>query len=431
MGNFSYGGSVNSMTPPDSPVASPEWLERRRSETADRVGTPTLPSTDEEVWRYSRVGDLDLDQWEPVPEPVDRTVPAAVTEVLDAVGDRAATVVVRNGWVVRAEVAPVWADRGVFVGRLVDGPGAQSSLGAVAGEGVDVFGQLNDIHLSEPVLVSVPAGLTVDAPIVLVDWVDADGAAVYPRTVVRLGADAEARVLEWAGSDDVGALVAPVVELELERASRLGFGSVQSRSQRIWQIASQVSRVDADATLTSSQIALGSEYGRSRTDCRLIGRGATGNLHAVYFGVGDQTLDFRTFQKHEAPDTTSNLLFKGAVDDRSRSIYTGLIKVDPEARGTNAFQTNRNLKLSESAWAESVPNLEIETNDVRCSHASTVGPVDPEQIFYLESRGVPPETAERLIVAGFFDEVLESFPVPAIVPLVTEMIAGRLGEGSN
>ena len=120
--------------------------------------------------------------------------------------------------------------------------------------------------------------------------------------------------------------------------------------------------------------ALGGDYARLRTDCRLVGRGATGNLLAVYFGEGDQTLDFRTFQDHRAPDTTSDLLFKGAVGGRSRSVYTGLIRVEKEARGTNAFQTNRNIKLSDDAWAESVPNLEIENNDVRCSHASTVGP---------------------------------------------------------
>src|SRR3954462_4501703 len=127
-------------------------------------------------------------------------------------------------------------------------------------------------------------------------------------------------------------------------------------------------------------------------------------------------LDFRTFQDHASPDTTSNLLFKGAVGGHSRSVYTGMIRVRPTARGTNAFQTNRNIKLSEHAWAESVPNLEIENNDVRCSHASAVGPIDENQLFYLESRGVPPWIAERLIVTGFFDEVLEQLPVPGIVP---------------
>ena len=147
---------------------------------------------------------------------------------------------------------------------------------------------------------------------------------------------------------------------------------------------------------------------------------------AIYFGEADQTLDFRTYQDHVAPDTTSNLLYKGVVAGESRSVYTGLIRVRPDARGTNAFQTNRNLKLSDAAWAESVPNLEIENNDVKCSHASTVSPVDEEQRFYLEARGVPTAEAERLIVAGFLGEVLESVPVQSAVPALRSAIAAKL-----
>ncbi len=136
--------------------------------------------------------------------------------------------------------------------------------------------------------------------------------------------------------------------------------------------------------------------------------------------------DFRTLQDHAAPKTRSNLLFKGALAGHAQSVYTGLIKVRKEARGTDAFQTNRNLKLSEHAWAESVPNLEIETNDVRCSHASAVGPIDEDQRFYLESRGVPTAIAERLIVLGFFDEVLEQLPAPALVPQLRARVAEKL-----
>ena len=170
-----------------------------------------------------------------------------------------------------------------------------------------------------------------------------------------------------------------------------------------------------DATLDAAVAALGGDYGRLRLDCRLVGRGATGNLSSVYFGDGDQMLDLRTFQEHEAPDTTSDLLFKGAVADRvPRRSTPASSGSGPRAGARNAFQTNRNIKLSPEAWAESVPNLEIENNDVRCSHASTVGPVDDDQRFYLESRGVPPEVAERLIVGGFFDEVLDGLPVPAL-----------------
>ncbi len=415
--------------PPDAPLASPApaWLDERRRAVAERLGEPTMPSTDEEVWRYSRVDDIDLASWAPVTDVPAPGIPDAVAEVLAALPERAATVVVRNGYVVHAEIAPAYEAKGLFAGRLVDGPSADTALGAVAGEGPDVFAALNDARHADPVLVSVPAGVAIDRPVVVIDWVDADGAAVWPRLVVRAGDDSELNVLDWHGSADVAALVSPVIELDVHRAARLGYTNVQLRGPRVWQVASQLSRVDTAATLTSAQAGLGGEYARTRTDCRLVGRGATGSLQALYFGEGSQTLDFRTFQQHAAPDTTSNLLFKGALGEQSRSVYTGLIKVEKNARGTNAFQTNRNLKLSDDAWAESVPNLEIETNDVHCSHASTVGPIDEDQRFYLESRGVPTDVASRLVVAGFFAEVLEALPTAAVVPLVRAAIEERLG----
>ncbi len=419
--------ALNSPTPATvADLGGPDWLVDRRRQAAAAASARGLPSTDEEVWRYSRIADLDLDDWALVRDRPSDEVPARAADVLDAVGPRAAGIVVRNGFVVHAEVDPAWVAKGLFVGPLADGPDAEAALGVTSEGPTDLFHGLNDAFCADPVLVSVPRGVTVDLPVVIVDWVDADAAAVYPRLVIRVGEDAEVRVLTWQGSADVAAFVSPIVELDVARAGRLGYAEVQDRAERIWQITSQISRVDTDATLTASHAGLGGEYARVRTDCRLVGRGATGNLHAVYFGEGDQTLDFRTFQDHAAPDTTSNLLFKGVVGDDSRSVYTGLIKVQKDARGTNAFQTNRNIKLSANAWAESVPNLEIENNDVHCSHASTVGPIDEDQRFYLESRGVPSEIAERLIVAGFFDEVLDQLPVPAVRPLVEALIEARL-----
>ncbi len=136
--------------------------------------------------------------------------------------------------------------------------------------------------------------------------------------------------------------------------------------------------------------------------------------------------DFRTLQQHMAPKTSSDLLFKGAVHDTSRSVYTGLIRINPDGRGTVAHQTNRNLTLSKGARAESVPNLEIETNDVKCSHASAIGPVDEDQRFYLESRGVRPEVAEQLIVLGFFDEVIGQLPAPDERPALRAAVAAKL-----
>jgi len=220
--------------------------------------------------------------------------------------------------------------------------------------------------------------------------------------------------------------VVPVVELLAERGARLTYAEVQDRGPRVRQLAWQTAVGGQEATISVAQAALGASWARTRLDCRLQGRGATANLSTAYFGERDQTLEFRTFQHHEAPDTTSDLLFSGAVGGSSRAVYTGLIRITPEGRRTNAVQANRTLKLSDTAWAESVPNLEIETNDVRCAHASAVGPVDPDQRWYLESRGVEPARAERLIVGGFFDDVLARFPSPAAAVLVRAAIDQRL-----
>lgn len=414
------------MTSPLTAPVGDDALAARRSAATERLGGAALPAVDEEVWRYSRVGELDLERWA-IPERADG-VPDAVESLLSSLGHLAGAVVVRDGSVVATRLDERFVAAGVFLGAATAHRGGVDALGSVIGDGPDVFTVLNDARGAAPVLVDVPRGVVVDAPIVVVDWISTADVAVHPRLVVRLAVDAEATVVEWRGSADVAALSVPVCEIDVDRAARLRHVVVQDRGPGVWEIATTSARVGVDGSVSVVQAGLGCDYGRSRVDCRLTGRGASGDLDAVYFATGNQTLDYRTFQWHDAPDTTSNLLFKGAVDDDARSVYTGLIRVEREARGTNAFQTNRNLKLSERAWAESVPNLEIETNDVRCSHASTVGPIDADQLFYLESRGVPTETAQRLIVAGFFDEVLEHVTVPSVAALVTEAIARRLGE---
>ena len=186
--------------------------------------------------------------------------------------------------------------------------------------------------------------------------------------------------------------------------------------------------MEEHAALSSALISFGGKYARLRTDSDLAGRGAKGELIGAYFCDGDQILDYRTFQQHIAPDTLSDLLFKGTVDDQAGSVYTGMIHIHPDGAGSNAFQTNRNIKLGEDAWAWSVPNLEIENNEVRCSHASTVSPVDPDQRFYLHSRGVPPAVADRLIVAGFYEEALRRVPVAAAARIARSLISDKLDE---
>jgi len=303
-------------------------------------------------------------------------------------------------------------------------------LGSVAASSTDAFTDLSTAFVAGGALVRVPAGVTVEEPIVIVHWVDRDGAAVFPRTVVALGEDAEATVIERYQSADVDAYVDPVIELDVGDAARLRYASVQDFGPRVWQTGYQASRVGRDAQMSSTAVALGGYYARLRIDARLERQGGSSRLMAVYFGSGNGMHDFRTVQDHDAPQTTSDLLFKGAVKDTAKGVYSGVIKVRPKARGTNAFQTNRNLVLSEGAGAESVPTLEIETDDVRCSHASAVGPIDEEQRYYLESRGVPPEVAERLIVLGFFSEVLDRLPSPSLAARLRDRLAVRLGGGA-
>lgn len=409
-------------------LGGPDWLVERRVAAAEAAATLGLPSVEEEDWRYSPVGSLDLAAFAaPAPHPGSdpQPPPAALAALLETLGDRAATVVVRNGHLVLADVEPRWADAGLVVDRLAAVPGGADLLGSVAPEPADVFGHLNVAFAIEPVVVWVPDGVAVSDPVVIVDWVDAPDTLVSSRVVVATGADAEVTVLEWQGGD-ARALCLPVTELAADRASRLRHLVVQDRSSDTWQIGEVYATAGRDATVVTSQAALGGHYARARALCRLEGRGAHAQMTAAYLGEGDQTLDFRTDQRHDAPDTTSDLLFCGAVGDSSRAIYTGTITIAPEGRGSNANQTNRNLKLDDDAWAESVPNLVIENNDVRCSHASTVGPVDADQRFYLESRGVPPTEAERLIVTGFFAEPLGRLPVPAAAALVGESLAARL-----
>ena len=270
--------------------------------------------------------------------------------------------------------------------------------------------------------------MVIDKPIVIVHHLDGDGVASFARTIVHAGENSDATVIEHQSSSDVAAFSDPVVELTVGDAARLRYLNVQDLGPRVFQVGYQTSRVGRDATLQSSVVALGGDYARVRTDSRIDGKGGTSFLTAVYFADGNRMHDFRTIQDHIAPKTTSDLLFKGAVSDTARSVYSGLIKVGKEARGTNVFQTNRNLVLSEGAGAESVPNLEIETNDVVCSHASAVGPIDDDQRYYLESRGIPPEVTERLIVLGFFGEVLDRLPLSEAVTGLRASLVRRLAE---
>ena len=335
------------------------------------------------------------------------------------------------------------------LGRAADhGEGAEL-LGTVLDDPRD-FPLLNDAFAIDPVVVDVRPGASVADPVVVVHVISgASGTAVFPRTVVRAGTGSVAGVIEivvdadtglladgsadgsadWSSSASVAAerLVVPVTELQVDDGASLAYVSIQSLGGATWQLAHQASTIGAHASLSSYAVALGGSYARLRTDSALVGDSGASTLRAAFIGRDNQMLDFRTLQDHRAPRTTSDLLFMGAVADTSHSVYSGLIRVRRGAVKSDAMQTNHNLVLDEGAHADSVPNLDIEENDVKCSHGSTVGPVDEDQRYYLESRGIEPERAEQLIVAGFFDSIADHVPLLGARDLIGRALAERSG----
>ena len=419
---YSRGSPLSQFAPAlADELSGPDWLRSRRRAALEAASSVPVPSPDEEIWRYSRVGEIDLSERDLVVAPGTAET-TAVDGLLKALADRAALVHLIDGHVVDLDRTSALDGLGARVGPAGVEDAGERVLGSALGEASDYFELLNDAFSADPVVIEIPDGVDVEGPIVVVNETTSPSGLTFPRLVVGAGADCSVTVVELQVGNGAGALVVPVTEFDVGPAARVASLVVQDLDSTVSQIARQVSTVGAEGSFTSAVAAFGGDYARLRTDCRLAGRGASGTLLAAYLGAGEQMLDFRTFQDHAAPDATSELLFKGALAGSSQSVYSGLIRVRPEGRGTNAFQTNRNLKLSEGAWAESVPNLEIENNDVHCSHASAVGPVDEEQRFYLESRGVPPDAAEQLIVAGFFDEVIERLPGALLAePLATRI----------
>ncbi|HLH46863.1 MAG TPA: SufD family Fe-S cluster assembly protein [Acidimicrobiales bacterium] len=411
----------NPLTPftPDAvdALGGPERLRQRRLDALERFTSLPLPTAALEEWRYGRVDQLDLDRYRPWrPDDASRRspLPGWLEGLLVALSP-AALVVVHDGG--DPDVRRV--DAGVDVVDADEADGLPAVLRP------DAFTVLNEA-MSTPVTLRIRAGSRPSGPVVVVHWCDADGTATFPRTHIEVGDGAEAAIVEVAVSGDVAALTVPVTEIEVGDGAVTRYLHLQCLGRRVWQIGTQASRVGRDADFTSNVIALGGDYARLRTDSAMSGPGSTTRLLAAYFASGVGTVDFRTTQDHRAPRTTSELLFKGAVANQARAVYTGLIRVEKGARGTNAFQTNRNLVLHEGAHADSVPNLEIEDNDVRCSHASAVGPIADDQRFYLESRGVPPRAAARLITLGFLDEVLARMPFGPVVAHVRLDLLGLL-----
>lgn len=420
-------------------ASGPAWLRERRLEAWRIYEATPMPTTKDEEWRYTdlsrklRLGELRL-----LPREEKGFAPAETPEALAAAvrSDWAAAghLVDLEGSVAHVDLSEELAREGVLLTslaraveeypELLEGRLATEALPASFGK----FQALNAALWTDGVLLYVPKGVRMELPVHATRWLSAAGRAVFTRTLIVAEEGSRVSFVDEALSSDFPqqTLVSSAVEVYARRGAQVQFVSLQRMGRGAFHLSQQRTLADGDSTLDTLNVSFGASVARVDLIAELRGPGANSDMLGLYFAEGDQHFDHNTRQNHRAPHTKSDLLYKGALDGAARAVFRGIIKVHPGAQQTDAYQTNRNLILSEYARAESLPNLEIEADDVRCSHGATVGQLDREHLFYLMSRGLTRAQAQRLAVTGFLGEVLSRLPLGGVVEKVSGLIEERL-----
>ena len=372
-----------------------------------------LPDTRQESWRFTDLRGFDPDSFAAVSE----AAPPASGTMLD-LETAALAVVTADG--IEIEGAP----EGIRFEPLGDD---HERLGELVGWD-EKFAAHNAAMWEDGLLVHVPKDVEIEQPL-YVRIVNGGGSLFWRLLVVAEEGARFSLIEEYVStSPEVEAYSNAAVELFVEQGAKLEYVSLQNLSRETWHFASHHARVGRDAELDWVAGGFGSKKGKVRIQNDLAGPGATSRVTGAYFSDGTQHLDYDTFQEHIAPSTTSDFAFKGALRDESTCVWRGMIRVERDAQKTNAYQENRNLLLSERAHADAIPGLEILANDVRCTHAATIGQVDREELFYLMSRGLSRAEAERLIVRGFFSEILDRIELEPVREALGAALEARIPE---
>jgi Fe-S cluster assembly protein SufD len=392
---------------------SPEWLAARRERAQAALEAIELPTFRGVAgWEFTPIDKLDLDAYPPAPGGegaaqfgFDDAVTAGTDEhtAEGPIVMPLALAAERHPDLVEAHLSSVVTRQTPFTAR-------------------------NDAHWADGSFVYVPRNVTVEAPIVLSTVHEQAGSTLHWRALVVLEEGAQAEVWHESRSADPEAegILNGVVELVVGQNARLRFVDVQDVSEKAWVFGSQRATVARDASLDWITLGFGSANGKVFQETQLAGPGAHGTVTGAYASRGRQHLDFDTLQEHAAPDTTSDLAFRGILADRSSAVWRGMIKVDPDAQRTDAFQESRNLLLSKRAHADAIPGLEILANDVRCTHAAAIAQIDREQLFYLRSHGLPERDANRLVIEGFLQALVERFEAGPVRERVAAAVERRL-----
>jgi Fe-S cluster assembly protein SufD len=417
----------------DVAVREPAWLASRRERSAARAAALELPRFKGGTgWEFTDLGSFDLGAFAPARAGEGDAGAVERAETLLETPEGAVTLGQVDGAVVEEPAESL--DDGLLVlplsAAVTRHPElVEPHLGRIVdAESGDKFVASNDADWTGGAFVYVPRGVRVSAPVLLTAISDAAGVALHRRVLVVLDEGAEAEVWEQylSGSPDGESVLGTVIELVVGQNARLRFVCAQDINERSWIFGSLRAEVARDGALDWVIAGFGSARGKVRVETLLAGEGAEAKVTGAYAPHARQHVDFDTTQEHGAPNTTSDLAFRGILADRSTAVWRGMIKVDPGAQRTDAFQECRNLLLSKRAHADAIPGLEILANDVRCTHAAAIAQIDKEQLFYLRSRGLPEASATRLVIEGFMAELVERFEQGAIRDAMATALERRL-----
>ena len=410
-------------TEKDLPAGGPDFLQAFRQNAWTAYQSLPIPTPSEEAWRRTDLKALQPQQFH---IPADNAyldlepAPAELLRPLTANQHGGQVVLMAGGSQVTLD--PAVAAQGVVFTDLRTAQAQypellEKVLGKVVRPGEGKFAALAAAMVQNGLLLYVPRGVRVEQPLHSLLWGAGEGLAHFSHLLVHLEEGAAVTYVHEAASPEgslQAAMHAGIVELYVGPGASLTFVELQSWGENIYNFSHERARVDRDGNLDWVFGAVGSHLTKNFSDLELAGQGSVGKMSGFYFTDHDQHLDHDTQQNHLAAHTTSDLLFKGALLDHSRSVWQGMIYVAPGAAKTDGYQANRNLVLSEHARADSIPGLEILADDVRCTHGATVGRLDEEPVFYLLSRGIPRRMAERLIVEGFFDPIMQRIPFEGV-----------------
>jgi Fe-S cluster assembly protein SufD len=399
----------------------PAWARSPSDAGFEAFGDLPMPDPRQEDWRYVEI-DVDLDALALAAAPGD-PLPAD-DRVLGVLGDLA-------GHAMNVDGATTAVDGDGLLLPLADalhshGERLQGVYRSGPEPRLDRFSAAHHAFSSDGVFGLIPRGTVVARPLLVELQATGAGSFSAPHlTVLAEDGSQASLVVHLRSPDGVPAVVVPQIEVVAGDDARIDLTLVQEWGDATYAVTQQRMAGGRDAALSLSEIGLGGRSSRLHLIVDLEGRGGDARVIGLYLGHHSQTLDYRYFMNHRAPNTTSDMYLKGAVGDAARSVFTGLIRIDPAGQKTNALQTNRNLVLSEGAEAHSVPNLEILANDVRCGHGSAVGPLDADQRHYLMSRGLDRPRADRLQVKGFFEDVLARFPRAELEPPLRRTVMAK------